>query len=138
MALRITIDDLGSVENNPFKQTPKKELGDLLPGSDPLRNFLENEVGVSESEDLYHDPKIPEDAPIKQAERVAKYRGGKVEDYLKLHPRDLWQLDMEVKREHPAEPIKQGQELRDNKFYREEYYQEQKDILNRKLPGTLY
>lgn len=138
MALRITIDDLGSVENDPFKQTPKKELDDMLPGSDPLRNFLENKVEVSKSEDLYHDPKIPDDALIKQAERVAKYRGGKVEDYLKLHPRYLWQLDTEVKREHPAEPIKQGEELCDNKFYQEEYYQEQKEILNRKLPGTLY
>lgn len=32
MAFRITIDDLGNIENDPFKQTPKKELGDLLPG----------------------------------------------------------------------------------------------------------
>lgn len=138
MGQRITIDfgENGlSISGDSFEQQPKKSLDEILDSNDPLLNFLKEEVKVGEDSD---DFKIPDNAPIRLAEKVAEYYGGEVRDYLTLPQYELEQLYIEMKKNNPAKPITPNTEKSDNNELRKAFDEEQLEILKQKITNSLY
>lgn len=139
MGQRITINISDSgfpiVEGDPFATKSEKSLDEILGPGDTLLNFLKEEVKVGEDSD---DFKIPDNAPIRLAEKVAEYYGGEVRDYLTLPQYELEQLYIEMKKNNPAEPITPNTEKSDNNELRKAFDEEQLEILKQKITNSLY